>query len=179
MANLIPFAVSLVGGTVVNGAWNYASENFLKGRATSNNTGNWTQLAKQGKLRRAHGRDEILENLRIAITNHSFVILVGPSGTGKTALVEELTCKFLEEKEGSKMYGVEVLSLGQRKMDGDPGLKGAMTNILDGGVEKRIQTIMEYLQKLTNDGTIRILFIDEFQDLLLDCVAPFTPLPIK
>jgi hypothetical protein len=64
-------------------------------------------------------------------------------------------------------------------MDGDPGLKGAMTNILDGGVEKRIQTIMEYLQKLTNDGTIRILFIDEFQDLLLDCVAPFTPLPIK
>ncbi|HEY5234666.1 MAG TPA: hypothetical protein VIJ14_00690, partial [Rhabdochlamydiaceae bacterium] len=59
-----------------------------------------------------------------------------------------------------------VLSLDQRKVEGDPGLRGAVTNLLDGGTEKRVQNMMEYLSMLTDDGKIRILFIDEFQDLL-------------
>ncbi|HEY5235243.1 MAG TPA: hypothetical protein VIJ14_03600, partial [Rhabdochlamydiaceae bacterium] len=89
--------------TVGPRAWNYVQKNLLAGLSTSENTWNWTAQARQGKLRRAHGRDTILDNLRTAIINHSIVMLVGPSGCGKTALVEELTYRFLEESEDSKM----------------------------------------------------------------------------
>ncbi len=78
-------------------------------------------MARKGEFRRAHGRESLLQNLRTAVVNHSIVVLVGPSGSGKTALVEELTYKLLEEREDSKMFGVEVLSLDQRKVEGEPG----------------------------------------------------------
>src|ERR1700733_7986869 len=126
----LPMAATALAATLGPRAWNYAQKNFLAGITTAENTWNWTEQARKGKLRRAHGREDFLNHLRTAVVNHSIVMLVGPSGCGKTALVEELTYRFLEEKEDSKMHGVEVFSLDQRKVEGEPGLKGAVTNLL-------------------------------------------------
>ncbi|MDP3275000.1 MAG: AAA family ATPase [Deltaproteobacteria bacterium] len=62
-----------------------------------------SRLAADQSLSRAFGRDGLLDPLHTAMTasNRSAVVLVGPSGAGKTAIVHELALRLYELEKGA------------------------------------------------------------------------------
>ncbi|HNA62487.1 MAG TPA: AAA family ATPase, partial [Rhabdochlamydiaceae bacterium] len=138
------------------------------------NTEDLTQKALQGKLPRAYGRERIIGQLNEALTDPGFAILLGGSGVGKSAVVEELACR-IAEKSIPALDGARLLRLNLRSADGKLGLMGMFDDLFNGGLEKYIRNLIETLEKTNGTGQPCILFIDEIQDLLVRNPAIFDP----
>jgi ATP-dependent Clp protease ATP-binding subunit ClpC len=61
----------------------------------------WHELAREGRLPRAHGRDALVASLtrRVRARTPEPIVLVGPSGAGKTALCAELAHRLDDPSE--------------------------------------------------------------------------------
>jgi hypothetical protein len=138
------------------------------------NTEDLTQKACQGRLQRAYGRERIIGQLNEALTDPGFAILLGGSGVGKSAVVEELACR-IAEKSIPALDGARLLRLNLRSADGKLGLMGMFDDLFNGGLEKYIRNLIETLEKTNGRGQTCILFIDEIQDLLVRNPAIFDP----
>lgn len=138
------------------------------------NTEDLTQKALQGRLPRAYGRERVIGQLNEALTDPGFAILLGGSGVGKSAVVEELACR-IAEKSIPALDGARLLRLNLRSADGKLGLMGMFDDLFNGGLEKYIRNLIETLEKSNGTGQPCILFIDEIQDLLVRNPAIFDP----
>ncbi len=157
-ATIIPLAMAAyhVGSGAIRSGLNYL-------RPIANFTEN--MMAQKNRISRAYQRDSIMEQLITAVFQGS-VIIDGPPGSGKTALVEELAYRISENKIPS-LKNFEIIRLKLRQTTGSGGIKTAVDDLLNGGLDKRVQTVMETLVKMNKKGRkVSVLFIDEIQDLL-------------
>ncbi len=130
-----------------------------------------TEQAKQGKLRRAWGRQREVGQLAVAVSK-GFVVLVGDSGVGKTALVEELACR-VANNEIPSLRGAKIIRFNLRKAQGGAGAQAVLQNLWFGGVENKVGQMIEVLEQLNRTNKATILFIDEIYDLLYANVGMF------
>lgn len=122
--------------------------NLKDGKELDNYSINLTSLAREGKLNRLIGREEYLKRMAIILSrkNKNNILLVGSAGVGKTALVEGLAEKFINED--CEIIAINVSSIiANTKYRGD--------------FESRINRILEEVIK---DNTI--LFIDEIHTIM-------------
>lgn len=61
----------------------------------------WVKLARAGSLPRAYRRERSVEQLEVALASGSSVLLLGPSGVGKTATVQELCHRIASASAGA------------------------------------------------------------------------------
>ncbi|MCZ7861702.1 AAA family ATPase [Agrobacterium salinitolerans] len=114
-----------------------------------------TDLARQGKLDRSHGRTDVLDELRIVLGRRKKrnAILIGDPGVGKTSVVEELAYLIIEGKAGPKLEDAVILSLNMGALVGGTKYRGEL--------EERVKDLVAVL---SNDPRL-ILFIDEIHVL--------------
>lgn len=114
-----------------------------------------TDLARQGKLDRSHGRTDVLDELRIVLGRRKKrnAILIGDPGVGKTSVVEELAYLIIEGKAGPKLENAVILSLNMGALVGGTKYRGEL--------EERVKDLVAVL---SNDPRL-ILFIDEIHVL--------------
>jgi ATP-dependent Clp protease ATP-binding subunit ClpC len=69
-----------------------------------------TAEARSGSIDRAFARDELLARLTSMLLGRrkNSVLLVGPSGVGKSAIVHELAYRMIEAEEGSLLHGMQL-----------------------------------------------------------------------
>jgi len=175
----IPFigSIPLLGGLATTGlsvgGFFCASKiyRYLKHGNVFNNTVDMSALAERGQLRRAHGRDVLMQRLVNAV-QQGFGILLGPPGCGKTALVEELACR-IANNEIPSLRGARLIRLNLRNAEGGVGAEAGLKNFWYGGVDNCVRQLVEALEKQHGQGKQFILFIDEIQDLLRGNIAVF------
>ncbi|GAB4506067.1 MAG: AAA family ATPase [Anaerolineales bacterium] len=116
-----------------------------------------TQLAREGKLDPVIGRDkEIMRVMQIlSRRTKNNPVLIGEAGVGKTAIVEGLAQKIVQEDVPEVLMGKRVLAL-------DLGAMVAGTRFR-GEFEERLKTAIEEIQRA--QGEI-ILFIDELHTVV-------------
>jgi ATP-dependent Clp protease ATP-binding subunit ClpA len=114
-----------------------------------------TELARQGKLDRSHGRSDVLEKLLIVLGRRKKrnAVLIGDPGVGKTSVAEELAYLIVEGGGGPKLDGAIVLSLDMGALIGGTKYRGEL--------EERVNDLVSLL---SNDPRL-ILFIDEIHVL--------------
>lgn len=114
-----------------------------------------TELARQGKLDRSHGRGDVLKELRIVLGRRKKrnAVLIGDPGVGKTSVVEELAYLIVEGGGGPKLEGAVILSLNMGALVGGTKYRGEL--------EERVKDLVAVL---ANDSRL-ILFIDEIHVL--------------
>lgn len=131
--------------TLLEDLKNYFNLNI--GKEIDNYSLNLTKLAKEGKLNSLIGREDYLKRMEIILKrkNKNNILLVGSAGVGKTALVEGLAIKLLNEEQ---ILSINVASIvANTKYRGD--------------FESRINKILEeFVEKDT------ILFIDEIHTIM-------------
>lgn len=129
-----------------------SSGNFLK-----QYTQNLTEAARTGKIEGIVGRDDevrkIIDILQRKKQNNP--ILTGEAGVGKTAVVEGLALKIVQDDVPQCLRGVELVSLDLGLLQAGAGVKGEFENRLK-GVIKEIQ----------QSSTPVVLFIDEAHTLI-------------
>lgn len=131
--------------------------NEISNPAISDFTRNLTKEAEEGALEMPLGRDKEIEAiLKIVSTQgKSNVLLLGPTGCGKTALAEGVACKLIElaarnqSASRSKLIELNLTALNS----------GAM---YVGQFEERVNNFLNYVKK---DPSI-IVFIDEIHMLM-------------
>ncbi len=166
----IGLVASLALPTLCAGAYGAAAVKnkitSLKNRAADkiSYTANLTELAKTGKLPRAYGRNALMLEVSSALSTGSLV-LVGPSGVGKTALVEELA-HWINEGKIPQLDGAQLLRLDLRALQGNPDISTTVSKIFSGGDSVALRSCLEELKELNMKGVKTILFIDEIQDLI-------------
>jgi type VI secretion system protein VasG len=113
-------------------------------------------LAKTGRLDRAVGRNRELTQVVdiLCRRKQNNPILVGESGVGKTAIVEELAFCMLEGKVPAALKGASLRSLDFASLQAGASVQGEF--------ESRVKDLLEALQKSTKV----ILFIDEIHNFL-------------
>lgn len=120
-------------------------------------TVDYTEMASQGRIDPVIGRDieirRVLEVLGRKKKNNP--ILLGHAGVGKTAIVEGIALRIVEEKVPESLKGVRVLSL-------DLGSLLAGTKYR-GEFEDRLKQLVKAVESL---GERVILFIDEIHTIL-------------
>lgn len=114
-----------------------------------------TELAREGKLDRSHGRGDVLKELRIVLGRRKKrnAVLIGDPGVGKTSVVEELAYLIVEGGGGPKLEGAVILSLNMGALVGGTKYRGEL--------EERVKDLVAVL---ANDPRL-ILFIDEIHVL--------------
>ncbi|HZF69896.1 type VI secretion system ATPase TssH [Sulfuricurvum sp.] len=120
-------------------------------------TTDMTQLAADGKIDPVLCRDdEIRQAIDILLRRRkNNPILVGEAGVGKTAVVEGLALKIINEEVPVQLYGAKVLSLDLGAMQAGASVKGEF--------ERRLQSVINAIQSSTH---FIILFIDESHTLI-------------
>ncbi len=116
-----------------------------------------TKLASEGKIDPVIGRDEeirrILQILSRRTKNNP--VLVGEPGTGKTAIVEGLAKKIIENDVPDNLKNKRVLSLDMGSLVAGAKYRGEF--------EDRLKAVIKEIKK--SDGQI-ILFIDELHTIV-------------
>ncbi|WP_080146155.1 ATP-dependent Clp protease ATP-binding subunit [Marinilactibacillus piezotolerans] len=115
-----------------------------------------TQMAKEGKIDPVIGRDREIERV-IEILNRrtkNNPVLTGEAGVGKTAIVEGLALKIVNDEVPQKLLNKEVIRLDVAALVQGTGIRGQF--------EERMQQLIKELRE--NDSII--LFIDEVHELV-------------
>ncbi|WP_368644977.1 AAA family ATPase [Alkalibacterium putridalgicola] len=115
-----------------------------------------TQMAKDGKIDPVIGRDKEIERV-IEILNRrtkNNPVLTGEAGVGKTAIVEGLAMKIVNDEVPHKLQDKEVIRLDVASLVQGTGIRGQF--------EERMQQLMNELKD--NDNII--LFIDEVHEIV-------------
>ncbi|MGO1356017.1 AAA family ATPase [Alkalibacterium gilvum] len=115
-----------------------------------------TQMAKDGKIDPVIGRDKEIERV-IEILNRrtkNNPVLTGEAGVGKTAIVEGLAMKIVNDDVPQKLLNKEVIRLDVASLVQGTGIRGQF--------EERMQQLMNELKESENV----ILFIDEVHEIV-------------
>ncbi|MCS7316772.1 MAG: ATP-dependent Clp protease ATP-binding subunit [Candidatus Dojkabacteria bacterium] len=117
---------------------------------------NLNDLVKAKKIDPIIGREEEIKQMEIILNKRkkSNVILVGPPGVGKTALVEGLAYKIVNKKCSQKLRNKIIASLDLISLISGSKYRGEL--------EERIKNIFQELEKNENI----ILFVDEIHNLI-------------
>ncbi|WP_428739507.1 type VI secretion system ATPase TssH [Sulfurimonas sp.] len=120
-------------------------------------TTNLTQLAKDGEIDPVLCRDdEIKQAVDILLRRRkNNPIMVGEAGVGKTAVVEGLALKIVNQEVPTQLYNAQILSLDLGALQAGAGVKGEF--------ERRLQAVINEIQ---NSPDFIILFIDEAHTLI-------------
>lgn len=118
---------------------------------------NMLELAANGKIHHAIGRDEEVNRvlLILARSSKNNPVLVGPPGTGKTAIAEELAIRLLNGQVPPALSNLKLYSLDYTSIKSSPDCVGVMKSILE---------------EASNDSQL-VLFIDEIH-MLMSSVNP-------
>jgi len=113
-----------------------------------------TALASEGKLDPVIGRDnEIRRVIRVlSRRTKNNAVLIGNPGVGKTAVVEGLAQRVVDRDVPPNLLG-KILALDMGSLMAGAKYKGEY--------EERVKAVLNDIEKMTNDGTPCILFIDE------------------
>jgi ATP-dependent Clp protease ATP-binding subunit ClpC len=116
-----------------------------------------TQVAREGKLDPVIGRDaEILRVIQVlSRRTKNNPVLIGEAGVGKTAIVEGLAQKIVQEDVPDILVGKRLMSLDLGGMIAGTRFRGEF--------EERLKTTIEEIQKA--EGEV-ILFIDELHTVV-------------
>ncbi|WP_027107682.1 ATP-dependent Clp protease ATP-binding subunit [Lacticigenium naphthae] len=117
---------------------------------------NLTDLAREGKIDPVIGRDREIERV-IEILNRrtkNNPVLTGEAGVGKTAIVEGLATKIVDNEVPQKLLDKEIIRLDVASLVQGTGIRGQF--------EERMQQLMN---ELKNNPEI-ILFIDEVHEIV-------------
>ncbi len=117
----------------------------------------FTENARQGKIDRVFGRDnEIRMMIDIfARRRKNNPICVGEPGVGKTAVVEGLALRIVEDDVPEVLQGTTLLGLDMGLLEAGAGMKGEFENRLNG-----------VISEIKQSETPIILFIDEAHTLI-------------
>lgn len=120
-------------------------------------TSDITQLAREGKIDPVLSREsEIKQAVDILLRRRkNNPIMVGEAGVGKTAIVEGLALKIVEEDVPTHLQGARLLSLDLGAMQAGASIKGEF--------ERRLQGVIKEIQ---SSPVFTILFIDEAHTLV-------------
>lgn len=118
---------------------------------------NFTQLAKNGKIDPVIGRDEEIRRITQILSRRSKnnPVLVGEPGTGKTAIVEGLARKIIEQDVPDTLKNKQILGLDMGAL-----IAGAKYR---GEFEDRLKAVLKEIEAAA--GGI-ILFIDELHTIV-------------
>ncbi|WP_028583998.1 type VI secretion system ATPase TssH [Desulfogranum mediterraneum] len=117
----------------------------------------FTENARQGKIDRVFGRDKEIR-LMIDILSRrrkNNPICVGEPGVGKTAVVEGLALRIVEDDVPERLQGTSLLGLDMGLLEAGAGMKGEFENRLNG-----------VISEIKQAATPIILFIDEAHTLI-------------
>jgi len=122
----------------------------------ANYTVNLNELAKSGKIDPVIGRDQELDRMMQVLCRRkkNNPLLVGESGVGKTAVVEGLALKIINEETPEILKGATLFSLDIGSL-----LSGTKYR---GDFEKRLKGVLTELEEIDN----AVLFIDEIHTIV-------------
>ena len=117
----------------------------------------FTENARQGKIDRVFGRDQEIRQMIdiLARRRKNNPICVGEPGVGKTAVVEGLARRIIEDDVPDAIRGTSLLVLDMGLLEAGAGMKGEFENRLNG-----------VITEIKQSETPIILFIDEAHTLV-------------
>ncbi len=117
---------------------------------------NLTDMARQNKFDPIIGRDKEIERVIEILNrrNKNNPVLIGEAGVGKTAIVEGLAQKIVNQDVPQKLHNKEVIRLDVSALVQGTGIRGQF--------EERMQNLMNELKEQPEV----ILFIDEIHELV-------------
>lgn len=120
-------------------------------------TQDFTQLAREGKVDPVIGRNEEIRRITQILSRRTKnnPVLVGPPGTGKTAIVEGLAKKIIDNEVPDALKHKRILNLQIGTL-----LAGAKYR---GEFEDRLKAVIKEVEK--NEGEI-IMFVDEIHSIV-------------
>lgn len=115
-----------------------------------------TQKAKMGKLSPTEGRDDLIGKMEEVLLQKETanVLLVGPAGTGKTALVEKLAQKIALNNVPDPLKGTRIIALSTATFSAGASFVGQF--------EQRVERLIEDVEMAGNI----IIFVDETHSLV-------------
>jgi len=118
---------------------------------------NLTDLARNNKLDPLIGRDEELYHIMQILSRRTKnnPVLLGEPGVGKTAIIEGLAQKIVENDVPENLKGKEIISLDIGSMIAGTKFRGEF--------EERLKTVLKEIK--ANDGKY-VIFIDELQNIV-------------
>jgi len=117
----------------------------------------FTENAKQGRIDRVFGRDKEIRLMIdiLARRRKNNPICVGEPGVGKTAVVEGLALRIIENDVPEMLKGTRLVGLDMGLLEAGAGMKGEFENRLNG-----------VITEIKQSETPMILFIDEAHTLI-------------